>query len=160
MVSSSRLDIAHQYGWGSVAIGGQIQTAGEYQVLLYACGHSCFFLVSIGARKVQGNHLLQIARPMGSQKCRWLVSQNRIEEARVVLENIHSRSGTDEGIDIAHAELYQIQQQVVIEKQLDSSWIHIARKPSYRKRMLLSIATTLIGQFSGVSLNRVWRRMR
>lgn len=66
------------------------------------------------------------------------------------MEKIHSRSGTDEGIDIAHAELFQIQQQVVVDKQLDPSWGHIIRKPSYRKRMLLSIATTGIGQFSGV----------
>lgn len=48
------------------------------------------------------------------------------------------------------AEMYQIQKQVVIDKLLDSSWVHILRKPSYRKRAFLAIGTTGIIQCSGV----------
>ena len=79
---------------------------------------------------------------------RWLLMNDRYEEAKKVLERIHSQS--EDGRNRAHAELSQIQQQVAIDRKLDSSWIHLFRKPSYRKRALLGMATTGIVGCSGV----------
>ncbi|OAP61905.1 hypothetical protein AYL99_04108 [Fonsecaea erecta] len=78
----------------------------------------------------------------------WLVMQNRDEEAKRVLEKVHSHS--DDGHDKAHAELYQIQRQVAIDRELNCTWRQLFRKPSYRKRALLAIGTTAIVQFAGV----------
>jgi len=54
------------------------------------------------------------------------------------------------GQDLAHTELYQIQRQVVIDRGLDSSWIQLFKKPSYRKRAFLGMGTTGVVQFAGV----------
>lgn len=78
---------------------------------------------------------------------RWLVMQNRCDEAQRVLEKVHSHS--TEGHDRAHAELYQIQKQVALDRELDCTWVQLFRKPSYRKRAFLAMATTCISQFAG-----------
>lgn len=74
--------------------------------------------------------------------------QNRDDEAKAVLEKVHSRSGT--GHDRAHTELYQIQKQVAIDRELNCTWVQLFRKPSYRKRAWYAIGTTGIVQFAGV----------
>jgi len=78
---------------------------------------------------------------------RWLIMNDRLDEAKVILERLHG-GGVDN--DYALAEYYQIQRQVVIDRTLGSSWVHIWKKPSYRKRALLAIGTTGIIQCSGV----------
>jgi hypothetical protein len=80
---------------------------------------------------------------------RWLIMQDRIEDAKLVLERLHSTPG-DVDNSYAAAEFYQIQKQVVIDKTLGSSWKHMFKKPSYRKRALLALGTTAIIQCSGV----------
>ncbi len=74
--------------------------------------------------------------------------QDRIEQAKRVLEKVHAHS--NEGHDRAHAELYQIQKQVAIDRELNCTWTQLFRKPSYRKRAFLAIGTTVIIQFAGV----------
>lgn len=80
---------------------------------------------------------------------RWLVMQDRIDEAKVILESLHSGAREADN-EYALAELYQIQKQVVIDRTLGSSWAHMFRKPSYRKRAFLAMGTTAIIQCSGV----------
>ncbi|RDW74860.1 hypothetical protein BP6252_06002 [Coleophoma cylindrospora] len=80
---------------------------------------------------------------------RWLVSKGRTAEARTILERLHSDK-KDNLHSYALKEFYQIQKQVDIENTLQGSWLHIFKKPSYRRRAFLAIATTFFVQCSGV----------
>lgn len=75
---------------------------------------------------------------------------DRLDEAKAILQRLHSTSKEGSDDEYALAEFYQIQKQVVIDRTLGSSWVHIFKKPSYRKRALLAIGTTGIIQCSGV----------
>ena len=72
---------------------------------------------------------------------RWLVMNDRVPEARAILEKLHSHAKTLDN-EYALAELYQIQKQVVIDRTLPSSWVHMFKKSSYRKRAFLAMGTT------------------
>jgi hypothetical protein len=72
---------------------------------------------------------------------RWLVMHDRVPEAKAILEKLHSHAKTLDN-EYALAELYQIQKQVVIDRTLPSSWAHMFKKPSYRKRAFLALGTT------------------
>jgi len=80
---------------------------------------------------------------------RWLIMKGRHEEAQVILNRLHSDSSDPEN-SYARAEFYQIEKQVLIDRTLDTSWVHIFKKPSYRKRAFLAIGTCAIIQCSGV----------
>lgn len=81
---------------------------------------------------------------------RWLIMNDRVDEAKAILQRLHSTSKDGSDDEYALAEFYQIQKQVVIDRTLGSSWVHMFKKPSYRKRALLAIGTTGIIQCSGV----------
>lgn len=81
---------------------------------------------------------------------RWLIMKDRLDEAKVILDRLHS-DPSDPNNEFARSEFYQIQKQIAIDKMLDSSWITMFRKPSYRKRAFLAIGTTFFIQCSGVS---------
>jgi len=80
---------------------------------------------------------------------RWLVMQGRDKEAEAILFKLHA-DPSDPNNDIAKAEFYQIQKQIAIDRTLGSSWVHVFRKPSYRRRAFLALAITGIIQCSGV----------
>jgi hypothetical protein len=80
---------------------------------------------------------------------RWLIMQDRIEEARIILDRLHS-DPSDPDDTFARAEFYQIQKQLMIDRTLGSSWMDMFRKPSYRKRAFIALGTTGIIQCSGV----------
>ena len=71
--------------------------------------------------------------------------KGRDAEAEAVLFKLHADS-SDPNNDAAKAEFYQIQKQIAIDRTLGNSWLHMIRKPSYRKRALLAIGTTGIIQ--------------
>lgn len=81
---------------------------------------------------------------------RWLIMNDRLHEAKAILQRLHSTSKDSTDDEYALAEFYQIQKQVLIDRTLGSSWVHMFKKPSYRKRALLAIGTTGIIQCSGV----------
>ena len=81
---------------------------------------------------------------------RWLIMNDRLDEAKAILQRLHSTSKDTTDDEYALAEFYQIQKQVLIDRTLGSSWVHMFKKPSYRKRALLAIGTTGIIQCSGV----------
>jgi len=79
---------------------------------------------------------------------RWLVMQGRADEAQALLNRLHS-DPSDPNKEFARAEFFQIEKQIQIDKRLGSSWWHIIKKPSYRKRALIGMATCGFIQSSG-----------
>ena len=69
--------------------------------------------------------------------------QDRQEEARKVLNRLHPR-------EEAAVEFVEIDAQMRIDKTLPNSYRDMVSKPSYRKRLYLSVACTGFNQFSGI----------
>ncbi|KAF2742385.1 MFS transporter [Sporormia fimetaria CBS 119925] len=80
---------------------------------------------------------------------RWLIMNDRDEDARAILNRLHS-DPSDPTNEYARFEFYQIRKQIAIDRSLDGSWVAMFRKPSYRKRALITIGTTFFIQCSGV----------
>lgn len=83
---------------------------------------------------------------------RWLVSKNRDQEARAVLEKIHA----DSGPDFVEREMIQIQEQIELEKTYTSGsyvkgFLQLFNR-KHIKRVGLSCFTSTITQFAGVSV--------
>ena len=74
---------------------------------------------------------------------RWLLMNDRYEDARKILLKLHNP-------EEAAQELLEIDAQMRIDKTLDTSYWNMLRKPSYRKRLLLTMCTTGFNQFSGI----------
>lgn len=73
---------------------------------------------------------------------RWLVKQGRDNEAKQVLTRLDTP-------DEATSEFLQIRAQIRHDAILESSWKSMITKPSYRKRTILAILTTISTQLTG-----------
>ena len=80
---------------------------------------------------------------------RWLIWAGRNEEARQILLRLHD-DPADPQHTFARTEYVQIVKQMEVDRTLDSSWLHILKKASLRKRALISIGTTGFIQCSGI----------
>lgn len=80
---------------------------------------------------------------------RWLIMQDRTDEARIILDRLHS-DPNDPDNSYSRSEFYQISKQIAIDRTLETSWVAMFRKPSYRKRAFLAMGTTFFIQCSGV----------
>jgi len=79
---------------------------------------------------------------------RWLVMNDRHDEAQSILHKLHGSE--DQATDTyARAEFYQIQKQIRVDKTLGNSWMHLLKKPYYRKRVLMGCGLTFFIQSSG-----------
>lgn len=74
---------------------------------------------------------------------RWLLLVNREEKAWEIVRDLHA-SPHDVEHEYAAAEFSQMKAQFEIDRSLSSSWITIARRPSYRKRALIAFALPVI----------------
>ena len=82
---------------------------------------------------------------------RWLIQHGKHEEARAVIEKLHSDIGVDE--DFCEKEYQQMQMQIEYEKEVAiKSWWALFTKASYRKRLLLGIGLQVFLQTTGVNV--------
>ncbi|KAF2677245.1 MFS transporter [Lentithecium fluviatile CBS 122367] len=79
----------------------------------------------------------------------WLIMKDRMDEARVILDRLHSNP-SDPNKEYARSEFYQIRKQIALDRTLDGTWVGRFRKTSYRKRAFLAMGTTFFIQCSGV----------
>lgn len=79
---------------------------------------------------------------------RWLIENDKHDQAWKVLESLHKSTHDPQG-NIARAELLQIQSQILEDKALPSTWMHILRTPSLRKRAYLSYLVWIMGNSTG-----------
>ena len=68
---------------------------------------------------------------------RWLMLNDREDEAQAILHRLHS-DASDPEHSFARAEVYQIQKQIRIDRTLGSTWMQLFRKRSYRKRVAMA----------------------
>ena len=80
---------------------------------------------------------------------RWLILKNRQDEAKKILLRLHD-DPDDPKHTFARTEYLQITKQLAVDRTLPSSWLHIFKKPSHRKRSLITIGTTGFIQCSGI----------
>lgn len=79
---------------------------------------------------------------------RYLLLQNRVEEARQVVMKLHATKD-DPQQEFARSEFYQMHKQTEADREMDTSWKTIWERPSYRKRMLLGVGFAFFGQSTG-----------
>lgn len=73
---------------------------------------------------------------------RWLLMNDRYEDAAAILKRLHTE-------EEAAVELAQISRQVRIDKTLESSYWSLIKRPSYRKRAIMSFLIPAGIQLSG-----------
>lgn len=83
---------------------------------------------------------------------RWLISQDRGEEAFAILQKYHSE-GTD-GDEFVRLEFAQIQSTLALEKELSKSfvWADVVRDPPMRRRFAIAAIFGFFTQWSGNGL--------
>jgi len=80
---------------------------------------------------------------------RWLLEQERDEEALAVLKRLHGNIGNDE--TFFQAEFAQMRDQLRFEKSVEvKSWNEIFTRRSYRKRLILAVLVQVFTQLSGI----------
>lgn len=80
---------------------------------------------------------------------RYLLSKDRIEEARAIIHRMHS-DPSDPTDEFAKREFYQMQKQIALDITFKTSYWEIFTRPSMRKRALTTILLEFCLMSSGV----------
>jgi hypothetical protein len=81
---------------------------------------------------------------------RWLIEQDRHDDARAVLNKLHNNGSNDEFLELEYRE---IRDTIVAEKTLAvQSWSALLSRPSWRKRLFLGCGVQAFGQLSGINV--------
>ncbi|TEA11349.1 Lactose permease [Colletotrichum sidae] len=104
--------------------------------------------------------LLQIALPIVSapglfligESPRWLVSMDRVEEARAVIANHHANGDTRS--PLVNFEMMEIEETIRAEKEAHSSttWADLWKTPGNRHRLFISVSLGVFAQWCGVGV--------
>ncbi|KAH8897313.1 general substrate transporter [Thozetella sp. PMI_491] len=80
---------------------------------------------------------------------RWLVSKGKEDEARRILFRLHGASANNTFIE---GEFLEIKDQLQAEREaFQPTWMEIARKPSWRRRVILVCGLQVFSQLTGVN---------
>lgn len=79
---------------------------------------------------------------------RYLLMKGQVDKATEIVRFLHSKSDDTEH-RYADMELYQMQRQIEVDRNLDASWLEMLRKPSYRKRFFMAIFVVFSLQATG-----------
>jgi MFS family permease len=80
---------------------------------------------------------------------RFLLLKGKSEEAWEIVSKLHS-DPADENQAYVKEEFFQMRTQLEFDRTLDSSWMHLLKKPSYRKRALMACFVTFLSQSTAV----------
>ena len=81
---------------------------------------------------------------------RWLIEQDRHDDARAVLNKLHNNGSNEEFLELEYRE---IRDTIVAEKTLAvQSWSALLSRPSWRKRLFLGCGVQAFGQLSGINV--------
>ncbi|KAK5009960.1 hypothetical protein LTR28_012517 [Elasticomyces elasticus] len=80
---------------------------------------------------------------------RWLLSKDRADEARAVVQRLHVNP-TDPNDHFAEDEFDQMRRQIELDRTFKTSYKEIFTRPSYRKRALITMFLTYSLMSSGV----------
>ncbi|OQU97883.1 hypothetical protein CLAIMM_03754 [Cladophialophora immunda] len=80
---------------------------------------------------------------------RYLLSKDRTEEAWQVVQELHSTKDDPEK-EFAKREFYQMRRQIEFDSRLPSSYLDILKRPSLRRRALMTILLEVCNQSSGI----------
>ncbi|KAJ9615908.1 hypothetical protein H2200_001985 [Cladophialophora chaetospira] len=92
---------------------------------------------------------LMVALYLAPESPRFLLLKGRSEEAWKTVSALHY-DPADENQEYVKEEFFQMQTQLEFDRTLDSSWIHLLKKPSYRRRALMASLVTFLGQSTAV----------
>lgn len=81
---------------------------------------------------------------------RWLLEQERDDEAYKVLKRLHGNIGQDESF--FQAEFSQMRDQIRFENSIKQTFSQLWTKPSNRKRILLAVLVQVFTQLSGINV--------
>ena len=76
---------------------------------------------------------------------RWLLMANRVDDAKAVVRNLHKLS-RHEDHHFAMIESYQMQKQIEYDRSLTASYWQMFKRPSYRKRVIITVGYAILGQ--------------
>ncbi|KAJ4988572.1 hypothetical protein SVAN01_05863 [Stagonosporopsis vannaccii] len=91
--------------------------------------------------------LLIVIAFLSPESPRWLMLQDRVEQAKQVIFKLHSTKGDD---SFATQEFDEIQRQTAIDKKLDTSWMSMFTKASYRRRVAITCFYCFLSQSTAI----------
>lgn len=86
--------------------------------------------------------------PFVPESPRYFLMMDKKDEAWSVIEKLHDDS-TDSENEFARREFYQMAQQAAYDRTINSSWVELFRRSSYRKRVLFGMFLMILCQSTG-----------